>query len=104
MLVPYVMTYELEPPSCGGARKNQAAASVSTPAAALMRVLLRTCDDVEAVRRRGGCLRRGSRAADAPRSVRAGVPGAGGDELDLHVARRGRADGEVDRVDVRRRR
>src|SRR5579864_420204 len=118
MLVPYVITYELEPPSWLGARKNQSAPSATSvarpftivrvrpadgrgpPAVTVFR--LRTGDHIEAVGRRGRSLRRSRCAADAAGRVDAGVPGAAGHELDADRAGRRRGDRERHRIDIGR--
>src|SRR5579864_6620771 len=121
MLVPYVITYELEPPSWLGARKNQSAPSTTSVAKPFTIVLtvgvrpadgrgppavtvfrLRAGDHIEAVGRRGRSLRRSRCAADAAGRVGARVPGAAGHELDADRAGRCWGDRERHRIDVAR--
>src|SRR6266481_5372414 len=121
MLVPYVITYELDPPSWLGARKNHIDASTTRetrpltseptvkvmpadgrtpPAETVFR--LRTSDHIETVCRRGRGLRRSRGAADAAGRVGAGVPGTTGHELHADGAGRRRGDRECNRIDVAR--
>src|SRR5712691_4551675 len=121
MLVPYVITYELDPPSWLGARKYHTDASTTretrpltsvptvkvmpadgrTPSAETV-FRLRASDHIEAVCRRGRNLRRSRGTADAAGRVGAGVPGATRHELHADGARCRRSDRECDRIDVAR--